>query len=97
MTRVDTLTCKQASRLISMGLDRELTPSVRASLHQHLDECLACVRFERQMQLLRRALRNLGEGEPDALAALPATSVAGGSATDSTAATPVTKPPHHED
>jgi predicted anti-sigma-YlaC factor YlaD len=50
------LTCKQASRMISEGLDKELPPAARATLHMHLAVCAACRRLERQFGFLRQAL-----------------------------------------
>lgn len=54
------LTCKDASRLISQRMERRLTFRERWGLRLHLMICRNCRRFERQMVLLRRALRELG-------------------------------------
>lgn len=51
------ITCREASRLISDGLDRELPVAERAVLRVHLALCTACTRFTRQMDFLRRAMR----------------------------------------
>ena len=50
------LTCKEASRLISLGLDRELTLSQRTALRLHLMLCNACTNVKAQFEFLRRAL-----------------------------------------
>jgi predicted anti-sigma-YlaC factor YlaD len=61
------ISCEEATRLISAGLDRELSPPARATLRLHQTVCNACRRFEQQMLLLRRALRGqqAGDDEPD--------------------------------
>jgi hypothetical protein len=51
------ITCKEASRLISQGLDRDLGAGERAKLRLHLAICVACERVSRQFDLMRRALR----------------------------------------
>ena len=53
------LTCKDASRLISEGQERHLRLRERWGLRLHLWLCVNCRRFERQIHLLRRALRKL--------------------------------------
>lgn len=60
------INCEEASRLISAGLDRELSPPARATLRLHQSVCAACKRFEQQMLLLRRALRGLQAGDGEA-------------------------------
>jgi putative zinc finger protein len=49
------LTCKEASRLISEGLDRKLGLAQRAALRLHLAVCVACARVAAQYAFLRRA------------------------------------------
>ncbi|MFO1362941.1 MAG: zf-HC2 domain-containing protein [Burkholderiales bacterium] len=51
------ITCKEASRLISEGLDRDLGVSERARLRVHVAICVACSRVTRQFEFLRRAAR----------------------------------------
>ncbi|OGA00998.1 MAG: hypothetical protein A3H35_01720 [Betaproteobacteria bacterium RIFCSPLOWO2_02_FULL_62_17] len=51
------LTCKQASRLQSQALDRELRLSERLALGFHLGLCDACRKISMQMDFLRRAAR----------------------------------------
>jgi hypothetical protein len=55
------LTCKDASHLISENLERPLSLRERWGLKLHLWLCANCRRFERQMALMRQALRMLGE------------------------------------
>ena len=52
------LTCKEAARLISEGLDRNLGASERAALRMHVAICRACERVTRQFEFLRRAARD---------------------------------------
>jgi hypothetical protein len=51
------LTCKEASRLISERLDRDLPIAERAALRVHLAICAACTQMTRQFEFLRRAAR----------------------------------------
>jgi hypothetical protein len=55
------LTCKDASHLISERLERPLGVRERWALRLHLWLCANCRRFERQMTLLRQALRLLSQ------------------------------------
>lgn len=50
-------TCREVHRLVSEGLDRELSLVERTRVRVHLWVCVACTRFNSQMHLLRRALR----------------------------------------
>lgn len=49
------LSCKEASRLISAGLDRDLDLGQRAALRLHLLLCTACTRVKAQFTFLHRA------------------------------------------
>ena len=51
------LTCKEAARLISEGLDRNLNVAERTRLQLHVAVCKACARVTRQFEFLRRAAR----------------------------------------
>ncbi len=51
------LTCKDASHLVSHGQDRALSFRERWGLRVHLWMCGNCRRFERQIALMRRLLR----------------------------------------
>jgi hypothetical protein len=50
------LNCKEASRVISAGLDKELSLAERTALRLHLIVCDACNKFKAQLIFLRRAL-----------------------------------------
>ncbi|HZX28213.1 MAG TPA: zf-HC2 domain-containing protein [Telluria sp.] len=50
-------TCREVHRLVSEGMDRELSVVERTRVRLHLLVCVACTRFSGQMDLLRRALR----------------------------------------
>lgn len=52
-------TCKEVHRLVSEGLDRDLSVIERLRMRLHLKICRACSNFSGQMALLRRAMRNL--------------------------------------
>jgi predicted anti-sigma-YlaC factor YlaD len=59
-------TCKEVHRLVSDGLDRELSLAERVRLRLHLVICDACSNFSGQMQLLRKAMRQWSlSDEPD--------------------------------
>jgi predicted anti-sigma-YlaC factor YlaD len=53
------LTCKEAHRLVSEELDRNLSAAERIRLKMHLFTCNACRNFNGQMDLIRRAMRKL--------------------------------------
>lgn len=64
------LSCRQVHRLVSEGMDRDLSMGERIRMRLHLLVCVACVRFSGQMALLRRAMRSFpaaegGAGEDD--------------------------------
>ena len=54
------LTCKDASHLVSQGQDRPLSFRERWNLRIHVWMCSNCRRFERQIALIRRLLRQSG-------------------------------------
>jgi hypothetical protein len=54
------LTCREASRLVSQGLDRKLGFGERLALRLHLMICDACTNFKKQVDFLRRAVKQLG-------------------------------------
>jgi hypothetical protein len=54
------LSCKEVTRLVSQGLDRRLGWFERLRLRLHLAICDGCTNFKKQMDFLRRALRELG-------------------------------------
>ncbi len=49
--------CKDVSQLVSQMQDRDLTTFERWKLDWHLAVCKACMAFDRQMRLLREAMR----------------------------------------
>ena len=51
------LTCRQATRLMSEGMDRPLRLGERLHLRLHLAFCRGCWAFKRQTAFLRRASR----------------------------------------
>ena len=55
------LSCKEVTRLVSRGLDRELTFGERTSLRVHFVICKGCRNVNRQLAFLRRALKKLSE------------------------------------
>ncbi len=52
--------CRSAHRLISAGMDRPLGLGERLRLRLHLSMCTMCSRVDRQVHLLRDALRGAG-------------------------------------
>lgn len=60
------LTCKEISKLVSDGIDRQLPFGNRLLIRFHLLYCVACRRFRRQIEFLRSAGRRYShdlEGE----------------------------------
>ena len=51
------LACKEATRLISQLQDRRATGMERVRLQWHLAACDACTHFDKQVGLLREAMR----------------------------------------
>lgn len=51
------LTCKNTSRLISEGQERQLTLKERIKLRLHVWMCNNCRRFERQIIAMRKIMR----------------------------------------
>ena len=56
------LTCKDATRLCSEALDRNLDVRERLSLRMHIMMCKGCTNFEQQMQQLRDLTRSYSSG-----------------------------------
>jgi hypothetical protein len=50
-------TCREVHRLVSEGMDRDLSLVERTRMRLHLVVCDACTRFNGQMSLLRKAMR----------------------------------------
>ncbi len=57
------LTCKEAHRLVSEGLDRDLSVFERLRIRAHLTVCDACTNFNGQMVLLHKAMQRLTVSE----------------------------------
>lgn len=55
------LTCKEATHLVSEGLDRDLGLLERVRLRLHLLICDGCANFSRQVAFLREAVRRLAD------------------------------------
>jgi hypothetical protein len=55
------LTCKEATHLVSQGLDRRLGLAERVALRLHLLVCDGCANFSRQMAFLRKAMARLAD------------------------------------
>ena len=53
--------CTRAHRLLSQRMDSPIAPGDRWRLRLHLAVCDMCSRFERQIDLMRGAIRRMGE------------------------------------
>ena len=56
------LNCREASRLLSLGCDRRLTPAETSELEFHLSECLMCENFKGQLKFLRNVASRFHTG-----------------------------------
>ena len=65
------LSCKDATRLCSDALERELSLRERLSLRMHLAMCAGCSRFEEQLAALRALSRRWAEGHAPPASELP--------------------------
>jgi predicted anti-sigma-YlaC factor YlaD len=54
------LNCREASRILSHSLDRELSADEHDLLMHHLSLCTACRNFKEQVEFLRGAARRYG-------------------------------------
>jgi predicted anti-sigma-YlaC factor YlaD len=59
------LNCQEVSRLLSDQQDQTLPTADRARLRLHLVMCATCRNVSEQMDLLRRAMRQLDRERPD--------------------------------
>jgi predicted anti-sigma-YlaC factor YlaD len=57
------LTCKEAARLVSEGLDRNLPASEQLRLKAHLAICRGCQSLSDRLSFLRRAVKKIAERE----------------------------------
>jgi putative zinc finger protein len=55
------LSCKEATSLVSQGLDRRLGFAERVVLRMHLLLCDGCTNFSKQVAFLRKAMARLGD------------------------------------
>jgi putative zinc finger protein len=55
------LSCKEATRLVSQGLERRPGFAARVALRLHLLVCDGCANFSRQMAFLREAMARLAD------------------------------------
>jgi len=53
----NTLTCREATRLLLEDEERELPTTDRLALQVHVKICFACQRFVSQLNFMRRATR----------------------------------------
>ena len=53
----NTLTCREATRLLLEDEERELPAAERLALQVHVKVCFACQRFVAQLNFMRRATR----------------------------------------
>jgi hypothetical protein len=58
--KLNWLNCREASRLVSQGLDRNLGFGERLALRVHLRICDGCDNFKKQVDFLRRTVKQLG-------------------------------------
>ena len=58
------LSCKEVTRLVSRGLDRDLGFAQRVRLRVHFAICDGCTNFNRQMGFLREAMAKLADHGP---------------------------------
>lgn len=59
------LMCKEATRLMSLKLDRKLNFQERISLRLHISMCHACRECDRQFTLLHEARKRLDLEPPE--------------------------------
>lgn len=61
-----TITCKEAARMVSEGLDRSLPPEEQLRLKAHLAICRGCQSIADRFAFLRRAVkRAVTRGDPN--------------------------------
>jgi hypothetical protein len=59
MRGTEMLNCKQATALMSQGMDKKLSVLQATSLRFHLMMCDGCRNFNKQMEFLRESIRRL--------------------------------------
>lgn len=56
-----TISCKEAARRLSDGLDRNLPPEEKLVLQAHLAICRGCRSLSERFEFLRRAMRKISD------------------------------------
>ena len=56
-----TLSCKEVTRLVSEGLDKDLAPEEQLRLRAHFAICRGCRSIRDRMAFLRHAVRRIVE------------------------------------
>jgi hypothetical protein len=51
----DDVSCRAASKLLSVAYERKLSADELDALQRHLDECLMCRNFDSQLKFLHNA------------------------------------------
>lgn len=59
------LSCKEVTRLVSQGQDRQLAIGERVALRFHFAICEGCRNVNRQLRFLRLAVQRLAERDGD--------------------------------
>jgi hypothetical protein len=54
------VSCREASKLLSLASERPLEPSEQEALRRHLEACGNCRNFEVQLRFIQRAAREFG-------------------------------------
>ncbi len=62
MDAEEDLNCRNASKLLSLACERPLDANELIALKRHLDECLMCANFEKQLEFMRKAAKRFAEG-----------------------------------
>ncbi len=55
----DEVSCREASRLLSMARERRLDAAELEALRAHLEECFMCSNFDAQLKFLHQAAQRL--------------------------------------
>jgi len=58
----DKIACREASRLLSLAYERDLTAAETDALQYHLGRCLMCRNFESQLAFLHKAAERFRGG-----------------------------------
>lgn len=58
------LSCRKASELLSRAYDRPLRDDEVEALRHHLDLCLRCRNFGKQLEVIDRAAKRFAAGKP---------------------------------